>query len=497
MDIIPRHMSSEKCVTELTARTRRAVHISSAIRLLWTVFFTASKPRPGTKIEVKVGSRQQVGWRGMVFSHSVGLSLAKPYSYEKDGIVYNGLPRDEVSEQNEAAVEARGIILQRANAADCLDSYNLIATGTGPSPTGRPDPNFDFFDFCSSYIRPTKTYTVTLRSSTPPAVVTVTVTATRSSTKPTVTLFPTSTIEPPVVITVTVTATRSSSKPIPTTTKEEEPPVVTVTVTATKSSIKPTTSSIPPVFVTVTVTATATKSSSSTTKSTTSLPPLPTTTSTSTSTTSKLPPTTSTTSTTSLGITRTQSSTISSSSTSQVPPPTTTTSSRQQPAATGTLCPTPIAGQRCGNPGWGYAENNLYSGSPIDAGSCSQLCLANPDCKSFQTQDSSYESPQCNLYRVDSSGNNTIAGAAPYIFYDRGCEDFAPISCSKSSPPATTAQATLSVGFGLVERQRGRERSKILPWFLEPFDPDIISQFCSCLVTAVPPAIGFTTTIGW
>ncbi|KAH7398005.1 hypothetical protein BKA64DRAFT_55624 [Cadophora sp. MPI-SDFR-AT-0126] len=363
-----------------------------------------------------------------------GLSFAKPYLHEKDGMVYNVLPREGALEENEAAIEARGMSLEQASVADsCMGSYNLIATGTGPQPTGRPDPNFDFFDFCSSFIRPTKTYTVTIRTSTPPPVVTVTVTATRSSTS-------------------TKPTTTSSPPPPPTTKSISTPDVVTVTVTATRTSTstKPTT------------------------------PPLP--------------PTTSSTSKSSIPIT---TSTTSSSSTAPLTPSTTTTPA--PPTATGSLCPTPVANQICGVAGWGYAENNLYTGSPIDAATCHQLCLANPDCKSFQTQDSSYDAPQCNLYKVDASGNNTIPGAAPYLFYDRGCPDYAPAACTKVAPPATTAKPTLTVGFGLAERQwgGGRPQSMTLPWFLDPFGPETISEVCSCIITLAPPAIGYTTTIRW
>ncbi|KAG4423967.1 hypothetical protein IFR04_002962 [Cadophora malorum] len=367
-----------------------------------------------------------------------GLSLAKPYLYAKDGMVYNVLPREGAFGENEAAIEARGMSLEQANVADsCMGSYNLIATGTGPQPTGRPryrDPDFDFFDFCSSFIRPTKTYTVTTRTSTPtPPVVTITVTATRSSTS-------------------TRSTTNSSPPPPPTTKSTSTPDVVTVTVTATRTSTstKPTTTLLPP-----------------------------------------------TTSTTSKFSTPTTTSTTSSSSPAPLPPSTTTTST--PPSATGSLCPSAVAGQICGVPGWGYAENNLYSGSPIDAATCHQLCLANPDCKSFQTQDSSYEAPQCNLYKVDASGNNTIPGAAPYLFYDRGCPDYAPAACTKVAPPATTVKPTLTVGFGLAERQwgGGKPQSVTLPWFLDPFGPETISEVCSCIITLAPPAIGYTTTVRW
>ena len=47
-----------------------------------------------------------------------GLSLAKPYLYAKDGMVYNVLPRDGALEENEAGIEARGMSLEQANVAD-------------------------------------------------------------------------------------------------------------------------------------------------------------------------------------------------------------------------------------------------------------------------------------------------------------------------------------------------------------------------------------------
>ncbi|XMA17587.1 hypothetical protein WAI453_010378 [Rhynchosporium graminicola] len=399
-----------------------------------------------------------------------GLSLAKPYLHEENGMVSDFLPNEK------QFVVGRGLNQRQAS---CLGSYELVATGAGASPTGIPDPNFDFFTFCSAFIRPTKTYTLTLRSSTPPPVVTVTLTKTRSSTRHN----PTSTPEGPVFVTVTITSVRSS-KPLLTST-EEGPIFVTVTVTGIKtsstSSIKPTsTNEEEPPIVTVTITASNYSPYKPSTSKSASI-----------------------TSTTSLGITRTQpttsrtSSTSTASSTSQVPIPplpTTTTTTRQQPTATGTLCPTPLPSQSCAISGWGYADNNLYSGSPITAGSCSQLCLANPDCKSYQTQDSTYEAPICNLYKVIISGTSVIPGAAaPYLFYDRECADLAPLSCSDTIAPQITSQPTLNVGIAAaIERRQG---IKSIPWFLEPFAPQTISEVCSCIITVVPPAIGYTMTV--
>lgn len=55
-----------------------------------------------------------------------GLSFAKPYLYAKNGMVYNVLPREGALEENEAAVEARGMSLEQANVADSTYSPTLL-----------------------------------------------------------------------------------------------------------------------------------------------------------------------------------------------------------------------------------------------------------------------------------------------------------------------------------------------------------------------------------
>lgn len=84
----------------------------------------------------------------------------------------------------------------------------------------------------------------------------------------------------------------------------------------------------------------------------------------------------------------------------------------------------------CGQGGWGYATNNIYSASGIDATACHELCLANAACQSFQVEtDSTTTVPTCNLYKVDPSGNNTIVStSAPFSFFGRDCPDHVPVS---------------------------------------------------------------------
>lgn len=104
-----------------------------------------------------------------------------------------------------------------------------------------------------------------------------------------------------------------------------------------------------------------------------------------------------------------------------------TTTLPGKPAGTVTAyCPIPTTGTNCGVRGWGYATNNVYTGN-ADPASCHQLCLKTPNCASFQVGDATDSSSQCNLYSVDASGNNTIAGStSPFTFYDRDCTDLSP-----------------------------------------------------------------------
>ena len=48
-----------------------------------------------------------------------GLALAKPHLFEKDGMVYNVLPRDGALEER-SDVEVRGMRLEQANVADSM-----------------------------------------------------------------------------------------------------------------------------------------------------------------------------------------------------------------------------------------------------------------------------------------------------------------------------------------------------------------------------------------
>ncbi|CAG8976479.1 hypothetical protein HYALB_00010615 [Hymenoscyphus albidus] len=156
-------------------------------------------------------------------------------------------------------------------------------------------------------------------------------------------------------------------------------------------------------------------------------------------------------------------------------PSTTSTSSAPTPTTTGALCPTPVADQTCGLAGWGYATNNIYSASGVDAQSCHQLCLQKSDCKSFQVvADPADPAPQCNLYNVPSGGSNTIPGASPYMFYDIGCPNYAPTNCK-------------------VKRDALAERVPT-PWYFSGIAEETLSDICTCMVTKPLPTAVVTQT---
>ncbi|KUJ11293.1 uncharacterized protein LY89DRAFT_723112 [Mollisia scopiformis] len=312
----------------------------------------------------------------LALSVEAGLVLGKPYA--RNGIIY-----DETPEPLKARHEVRDLGAEESIldiVASCGNSYNLFTTGTGPVPTGKPDPNFDYLSFCCAFNQPTKTLT-------------------------SISYYPT-----------------------------------TVTLAGTPST------------VTAVTTSTATLAGSGT--------------------------------------------------------------------ATAT-CPIPAPSMICGQGGWGYATNNIYSKSGIDAIACHELCLANSACQSFQVEtNSSTTTPTCNLYKVDPSGNNTIASpAAPFSFFARDCPDHIPAACSNAGiqvppivivpPPSASTTAPIVIvtppAFnpdtviitptripGPVVTERAEQWATI-PWFLQPFGTATLSEVCSCIYTHNIPA---TTVLG-
>lgn len=165
----------------------------------------------------------------------------------------------------------------------------------------------------------------------------------------------------------------------------------------------------------------------------------------------------------------------------------TTTVTNGAPGSTQTaLCPIAATGQTCGYGGWGYATNNIYSGS-LDAQACHQLCLSKSDCASFQILANSTDpAAQCNLYKVPAGGNNTIPGtSSPYLFYDRGCPDLSPAGCGL----ATTTKAPA------LPKRDDLAHTVIPPWFLSTLPSQTLSSICSCIIRAPLPTAYVTQTV--
>ena len=102
------------------------------------------------------------------------------------------------------------------------------------------------------------------------------------------------------------------------------------------------------------------------------------------------------------------------------------------------------------------------------------MCLADPNCQSFQVQASASE--YCNLFNVPTSGNVEYAPADVYTFFDRDCSQYLPPACS--SAPAKKAK-----------------RDVPIPSYIPAtVPPSRISSACSCLITS-PDAVATSTVV--
>ncbi|KAH6675864.1 hypothetical protein B0J14DRAFT_637315 [Halenospora varia] len=258
-----------------------------------------------------------------------------------------------------------------------------------------------------------------------------------------------------VIITVTVTGS-SSSKPESTFVTKTTTVPSTITVTKIETTTQGFTTKVSAIPSTIKVTETIRTTHSFTTTA------------------SAIPSTVSVTET----ITTTLWMTITNSATGTPPKSTTSTllSTSTSASSVPLLCPTPTPGTNstCALPGWGYATNNIYSGSPITADTCHQLCLQKSECASFQiTANTTDPLPQCNLYKVPAGGNNTIPGSAsPYLFFDRDCGDYLPARCKP--------------GTKVTQPKVGVAEAKALPTpsLFSGMSGDAVSDACRCILAA-------------
>lgn len=114
-------------------------------------------------------------------------------------------------------------------------------------------------------------------------------------------------------------------------------------------------------------------------------------------------------------------------------PPSTNSSQAIQSAAptdtdTTTVCgkhfpSTPVS---CGLEGYGYESNLIVQIKHTSPTECHLSCLADWNCKSFQTQLSGIRF--CNLYTAPVPGNAQAALGVGYFFYDMTCSNYLTVS---------------------------------------------------------------------
>ncbi|MCJ1322962.1 hypothetical protein MMC15_008312 [Xylographa vitiligo] len=128
----------------------------------------------------------------------------------------------------------------------------------------------------------------------------------------------------------------------------------------------------------------------------------------------------------------------------------------------------------CDYPAYGFQYYLISSTPGVDPVTCHEMCLADPNCQSFQVQASASE--YCNLFNVPTSGNVEYAPADVYTFFDRDCSQYLPPACS--SAPAKKAK-----------------RDVPIPSYIPAtVPPSRISSACSCLITS-PDAVATSTVV--
>ncbi|MCJ1252011.1 hypothetical protein MMC30_009249, partial [Trapelia coarctata] len=89
------------------------------------------------------------------------------------------------------------------------------------------------------------------------------------------------------------------------------------------------------------------------------------------------------------------------------------------------LCPPPASTTtKCNIRAYGFSQFLISQEPGVSSAACEQKCLADPNCKSYQTQldGASF----CNLFRVKTEGNVQIIDQDNFYFFDRECPDNRP-----------------------------------------------------------------------
>ncbi|KAI9681958.1 MAG: hypothetical protein M1817_000012 [Caeruleum heppii] len=153
---------------------------------------------------------------------------------------------------------------------------------------------------------------------------------------------------------------------------------------------------------------------------------------------------------------------------------TSTTSSTVVAATASALCPAgPTPGQTCGFEAYGFSSVLISQTPNTDGFMCHEMCLRNPNCRSFQVQTGGARF--CNLFTAPTAGNVSPAPGGGFTFYDRNCPDFLPPACSA---PA-----------------RKMKRDEPIPPYLATVPPTRISSACSCFITSPAAPVTVVSTV--
>ncbi|MCJ1360427.1 MAG: hypothetical protein MMC33_010432 [Icmadophila ericetorum] len=149
-------------------------------------------------------------------------------------------------------------------------------------------------------------------------------------------------------------------------------------------------------------------------------------------------------------------------------------------ATTTILCPaSPTATlTTCNYPAYGFSTYLISQNPNTDPYTCHELCLADPNCQSFQIQAGGQM--YCNLYNVPTYNNVEYAPGDVFTFFDRDCTQYTSGDCG-SSPD---------------KREIHQEKREQLPnptYIPATVPPSRVSSACSCFITS--PSAPATATV--
>ncbi|MCJ1379209.1 hypothetical protein MMC17_002309 [Xylographa soralifera] len=128
----------------------------------------------------------------------------------------------------------------------------------------------------------------------------------------------------------------------------------------------------------------------------------------------------------------------------------------------------------CNYLAYGYGSFLISSTPEIDPVTCHEMCLADPNCQSFQIENGGLD--YCNLYDVPTSGNVEYAPGDIFSFFDRDCPQYLPPGC------------------GSAPMKKEKRQVPIPSYIPATVPPSRISSACSCFITS-PDAPATSTVV--